>query len=445
MTIPISSIVNISISRETTAVTQSGFGVPLIVGPNADVTAWESERVREYSNIDGVAEDFATTDAEYKAAAAIFSQDPVVETVKIGRQLDRVALVQTLTISDNFVSENIINGNIDGTAITPVNFNADHDTTLADLAASIEASDKVATATVSGNIITVTAQTPGVPCTLSDFVTTGGTSQPTFSISTTTENHGIEEDLSEIREEDDDWYGLIFTERNQDHIELAAAYIETQRKIFVTCSSDSNVLDTTSTTDSAYVLSAANYDRTAVLYNLTSDDFADSAWMGKNFPSDPGTETWKFKTLSGITADNLTSDDRASAVAKNANVYVTIGGVDITEEGTMASGEFIDVIRGVDWLQARLEERIFSRLVNLPKIPFTDAGIAIIENEIRAVLENAEGTGLLADDPKYTVTVPKATDVSETDRANRILPDVTFTARLAGAIHKVTVQGVVSV
>jgi hypothetical protein len=40
------------------------------------------------------------------------------------------------------------------------------------------------------------------------------------------------------------------------------------------------------------------------------------------------------------------------------------------------------------------------------------------------------------------VTVPDVADTDPTDRANRLLRDVRFTARLAGAIHKVIVRGV---
>jgi hypothetical protein len=39
------------------------------------------------------------------------------------------------------------------------------------------------------------------------------------------------------------------------------------------------------------------------------------------------------------------------------------------------------------------------------------------------------------------VFVPRAIDIPANDKANRILPDVTFTAILAGAVHSVQVNG----
>lgn len=453
MSVPISTIVNVQISRETQAVTQAGFGVPLILGDNS--SGWGSERVRTYVNMEEVATDFTSSHEEYLAAQAIFSQSPRVERIKIAREASRVAQQRTLTFSGNLVTGNSIAGTVDGVALSATPFNTSNAQTLTDLATALQATAGIATAVSNGtNQITITAANAGIPVLLSGFVVTGGASQPTITIATTVANHGIAEDLAEIQEEDDDWYGLIWIERTQGYVEQAAAAIEARRKIFITCTDASGVLVAATTTDLGSVLSAANYARTAVIWNDEPNDFADAAWMGKLFPYDPGSETWKFKTLNSITADTLTSTQRAGAQGKDVNIYVTVGGVDITQEGVMASGEFIDVIRGVDWLQARMEEAIFARLARVPKIPYTDAGVQNIVNLMRGVLNNAIAVGLLSGDAldpdndiqtPYVVTYPRVVDVSENDRAERFLPDLRFTARLAGAIHRVTIQGVVTV
>lgn len=454
MAVPISTIVNVQISRQTRGVTQAGFGVPLIVGTNGVFGG--SVRVREYLNIDEVLEDFSSVMAEYRAAAAIFSQNPKVEKVKIGVEAARVAQVRTLTFSGPIVTGNSIAGSVDGVALPPVPFNTDNATTLTDLATAIQATPGVSTAVSNGtNMITITAQDAGVPVALAGFVITSGASQATITVATTVASHGIVEDLAEIIEQDDDWYGLIWTERAERQVLTAAGAIEARRKIFGTCSSDTDILSAVSTTDIAALLNAAGYDRTFIIYNADPADFADAAWMGRCFTFDPGNETWKFKTLTTITPDNLTSAQRAAATAKRCNLYVTIGGVNITQEGVMASGEFIDIMRGVDWLQARMEERIFARLVNLPKVPYTNQGISIITTEIRAVLENGIRENLIANEPlddnppndnsPYRVFAPRVTDISMIDRANRFLPDVEFIARLAGAIHRTTIQGIVTV
>ncbi len=253
------------------------------------------------------------------------------------------------------------------------------------------------------------------------------------------------DDLAEISDIDDDWYALIWTERDKDQVVQAAKYIEAKKKIFCTCTDDTNALNPLSNNDVAYIIGNSNYNRSFVIYNATPSDFPDAAWVGARLPYDPGSATWKFTNLVGITPDQLTPAEVAALVTKHCNAYVTVAGNDMTLEGMMGSGLFIDLIIGIDWLQARMEERVFSRLVNLPKIPFTDAGIAQILAQVHAVLRLAVSKSVLADDPEPTATAPKATDVDPNDRANRLLPDVVFTGRMAGAIHKVIIQGTVTV
>ncbi len=172
--------------------------------------------------------------------------------------------------------------------------------------------------------------------------------------------------------------------------------------------------------------------------------FPDFAWMGGQLPKDPGSITWWGKTLTGITPDVLTTTAVTNIKGKNCNIYETIGGVSVVHEGVVASGEFIDIIRGVDWIQARITENVFALMVNADKIPYTDPGVEMIKSEIQAVLEDAVDRGILVANT-ITITAPKVADVSSVDKANRFLPDVKFGATLAGAIHKVKIDGKLSV
>jgi len=447
MAAPLSEIVDVSITRQAQGISRAGFGVMLILGTEAEFAG----RVRSYSSIEGVAEDFETTDAEYKAAQAAFSQTPKPRTIKIGRRETPVAQEQTLTFDVDFVAGNTITLDVDGVEVS-VPFNADHSTTLSDLAAAIQAEAGVVTAVVTGaREITITAQTAGVPVTLDDVLVAGGAQQAVGVVAVTVENVGVQEDLLAVIEEDKDWYALVLTDRTQAVVELAAAFIETQRRIFVTASDDADVYDDAVTTDVASVLSDANYSRTAVVYDDDDQDFIDAAWLGRMLPTDPGSATWKFKTLAGISSHSLTTNERNNALAKNANLYTEFADADMMEEGVMANGEFIDLIRGIDWLQARLEENIFLMLKTEDKVPYTNGGIAAVEAQIRAVLENAVRQGVITRDPDkfegqpYSVVTPDVSAIDPVDRANRLLPDVTFEATPAGAIHKAVITGAVSI
>lgn len=247
--------------------------------------------------------------------------------------------------------------------------------------------------------------------------------------------------IAAVRVENDDWWGLGIADRTKAVIVAAAAVIETLPKVFIACSEDADVL-TGATDDVASTLKTAGYDRTAYLWSADQENYPEMRWFGEMLPKDPGSATWKFKQLSGITADYMTTTQRSNAHGKNANTFLTVGGVNITENGCVASGEWIDVMLGIDYVTARMQENIYSELVNLDKIPFTNGGIAIVENLERQVLEDAVAKSIFS---SYTIESPDISEISTGDKLARILPDMKWEGILAGAVHKVKVSGTVTV
>ena len=259
---------------------------------------------------------------------------------------------------------------------------------------------------------------------------------------------GVSDALDAIEEADGSWYALALTSRASADQVAAAAWVQTAEKIAGFASDDADILDAASQTDIAFLLSDAGYSRAFAMYsskaNAVDNGFVECAWFGNILPELPGSVTWIYKTLPGQSTDQISGTQRVALKGKNANVYNVAGGVSITEYGTMADGSFIDEIRSVDWLKARIQEAIYSRLVNLKKIPYTDSGVTVVTTEVKQVLKRGEDQGILAPG-EYAVTAPAVADVSVNDRANRLLPDVNFTGRLAGAIHDVIVNGTVTV
>lgn len=255
--------------------------------------------------------------------------------------------------------------------------------------------------------------------------------------------------LTAVKEESDDWYALILLDRTESEVLGAAAWIESERKIFMTATADTDAIDGTGG-DIIDQLEALSRARTGVLWNANAaTSYVEAAWLGRCLPLDPGSLTWKFKTLSGVVADALTTGNINNITAKSGNYYTTIGGVDITAEGTMANGEFIDIVRFTDFLQARIEENVYSVLVNQEKIPYTQKGIAQVESPLRAALQEGVRVGGLASPdgvlPAFTISAPDILTVPTADKIARVLKDLKFTAYLAGAIHNVEIDGVLSV
>lgn len=82
-------------------------------------------------------------------------------------------------------------------------------------------------------------------------------------------------------------------------------------------------------------------------------------------------------------------------------------------------------------------------MINTLKIPMTNPGLLIIENEIRSVLSQAQANGLI--DSGWTVTTPDVLSIPETMRAQRIAGAFVFRARLAGSVRRVQINGFLSV
>lgn len=347
----LNDIVEVNITRQTTSVAVAAFNVPLILSQFAtSKTRQAFTRARVYGSMAELYDDgWRSTDAVYNIANAIFSQNPSVNKIVVGRK--------------------------------------------------------------DSNDATIDAA------------------------------------LNAIANENNDWYGIVVDQALVSSFADVASWVETAKKFAIFWITDVNAYDPSKSTDLASVLKLANRNRSAVFWHATpagGADYPDAAWMGEGFPYEPGTSTWAYKTLNGVTPDTLLASQETALKNKNCNYYMTVGGVSITQEGKVASGEYIDIIIGTDWIEARLREAVYSALVNNRKIPYDDTGIAMIEGLVKGVLNEAASKGILQAD-SIAVTVPKYADIPQADKLAMKLPDVKFSALYQGAIHSVTINGTISV
>lgn len=440
------TIINVTITRETKVPSRAGFGDGAFVSNDAVF----SERIQVYSSLTEVQQDPLTGDDSVAYATRYFGQEQSPERLYLIKKGRDLAHVQVITFDAEFVTGNAIDLDVDAAAVGPVAFNIDSDTTLGDVATAIAAEAGVASAVIDTalNTITVTGATVNVAVLLENLVVSGGATQAGGTIATTQYQDALDtivNSISDAQLANDDWYALSIYSRVEADVLAVAAVIEAQTKLFFMANDDADGL-TSLTTDIFSQLKALNYDRTVMQYSesadaTTADPFAEAAFQGGQLPDDPGSITWAFKSMAGVAADNLSSTAENNLLGKNVNVYVEVGGLPITKDGTVASGEYIDVIRGSDFIQVRMQEEIFFLLANSKKVPYTNDGIALIQNKMEQVLTLSTNQGILSADPAYEVSAPDANEVSLVDKGNRLLPDMDFQATLAGAIHKTQIQG----
>ena len=421
------NIIQIQITRESTPVTTASFAIPMVLTTHTKF----SERARTYTDIDGVAADFDSTDKAYIIAQRIFGQSGArVPSIVIGRrQVDEVTL--TPTVANNATYTVTING-VDYTYLSDANATAAEITAGLDTAIG---SPTGITATDNTGTLTVEVTTPGTAWSI--------TVSSNLTQANVTPTETWVEALDAVTAVNDVWYALVAeTHVEADQNALAAA-IQARRKIYGTSTQDTNV-PTSATTDIASDLKAAGMGRTFIVYLPTADtEYPEAAWIGSQLAYTPGSNDWDFKRGALVTVGNLTDTQRTFLRGKNCNMFTTVGGVNIFQDGNMADGLPTDEQILTDWLYARLQEGVFFRLINSLKVPMTNPGLAIIENEIRAVLSLAEANGGI--DRNWTVETPDVLSIPANLRAQRTAGTFVFRARLAGSIRKVVINGFLSV
>jgi hypothetical protein len=454
-------IVQVDITRETSRITQVGFGRALLaVSGFEDAT---SDKVREYSTLAEVLEDFASDSTAYAGAAAYFGQQRRPASLLIGEydSADPVASLNAidavnpdwycLLVADDsplIEGESRIDRLISIAAWIETQericiigaFGAETlDDSIGDDDASLTALLHAAGYTRTATIWTGESATEGDTygpnqITNGDFAsgtgwtTAAGSAAYSGGQAQLTASGGGSVGITRLQSLDAGTYllsiNVVSATSTQGTLEMvvqnaADSYsgpVETgtiSMEIEIT-SEDSGIIGfAISGTAGAAVFVIDNFAIRAIT-PPSMDVSGPAAWAGRMLPTDPGSQTWAHKRLIGVESANLSTAQRTNLFAKKGNLLSTIAGLSNTRYGTMASGEFIDIIRGIDWLVQRMREDIFRAFVNTGKIPYTGAGIAAIENIVRARLRIAQGIGLIAPDtatvPGFNLTVPAIGD-----------------------------------
>lgn len=448
----IDRIVNVQISLNTTGISTEGFSTLLCVGPHM----YGLTRVSTYTDPNQMIEDgFSADDALYRMVSDAFAQTPSPAQVKVGRQqVDGFTLmVGQLGATSTYVltvSNTLADGTIRKKEYSYTNSSGSESDILKGLLQAITGdSDAVITDNeeqASEETLTqlhLEAKNPG----------TAFSVQCTSNLSTKMDDptEDIADTMAAVVASDSDFYGVALASRDDADILAMAAWAESNEKLFGTATAADGAKNSEITNDIGSQLQAKNYYRTFWFYHaLAATEYPECAIMARCFSINPGGETWANKQLSSITTDSLSETEALAVQGKNGNTFEPFRNISITQNGKVAAGEWIDVIRFRDWLAEEIKVNVFNLLINRDKVPYTDAGIAAIESQIRAALTLGQTRGGIApteydengnQNLGFTISVPLSSSISPNQKALRILNDVKFTARLAGAIHVVNITG----
>lgn len=190
--------------------------------------------------------------------------------------------------------------------------------------------------------------------------------------------------------------------------------------------------------------------RTIALVHAATDECADAALIGAVASKTVGSVTWKFKTLVGVTPDELTADEVKAIHEAGGIAYVSKSGIAQTSEGVTCGLEYIDALHGDDWIKSNLESRLQTLLSKTDKLSFDASGIALLQTEVKTVLVEGFNNGIISlndetGDGDYSISVLQRADLAPEDIAARNYKGISFRYKRAGAIHTIDVYGTIEV
>lgn len=172
------------------------------------------------------------------------------------------------------------------------------------------------------------------------------------------------------------------------------------------------------------------------------------------------TKPWvsaSWQKISGINAANYTASDVNNIESAGGNTFIQIGSAVVLSGGKASDGTWLDVSRTkqylVDLIKTDLVNLKLKRAQAGQKIPYTPAGLGLIESTIISSCRKAQEEGALREDyidengnlvKGYQVHVPDYDSISDADKANRVLQGVTVTAYLSGQIEAITLDLVIT-
>jgi len=485
-TLPVTRLINVSVNLTPAGAQSANLSTLLILSNSTVVNV--VERFRNYATLAGVAADFGTSAAEYLAANLWFQQTPQPTTLKIGRWASAAsngrligapltAAQQVLTLFTAVTSGGFTYTR-DGAAptnVTAINLSA---------AASLSAVAALITTALTGATVVwnsvikrfeITSSTTGITSSISFLTAPGSGTNISALLGMTAASSGAyvangvvaETAVAAVALFDlnygQTWYAcMVIGAVNADHLVISALIegLANKHVYGITTQEQGSIVGAT-TTDIGFQMSQLGYNRTFVQYSSVSP-YAVASLLSRimtvDYTGNQTVITLAYKTEPGITPEYINTSQADVLRNKRINAFLAFdNNTAIILTGAASSGVFIDTVIGTDWLATTLQNIMYNALyTTTTKIPQTDAGMNILVTLAESVLSQAVDNGLLAPGvwqsggfgvlsqfdylPKgFYVFAPRVASQNAVDRAARKSVPIQVAAKLAGAIHEISI------
>lgn len=474
-TLPVNRVVNVQIQMAPLAAALRNFGAMLIIGSSDVIDV--AERIRTYSSVTEVANDFGTTAPEYQAAVAFFAQSPQPTSVQVGRWaktatsgLYKGKILSTSSQEmENFTSidAGAFDVTIDGTVVNVTGVDLSAQSNLNGVASQVTAAlQEKGTCLWNGQQFVIKSATTGETSTVATVTSTELSQAMGLDDGTMVTGAAAETmlDATNALLDINTWYGAFYAceYEKQDAIDCAALIsASSPSHICAFTTVDTSELDGMQTSSLGYELSQLGNNRVIVVYSSTNENAAMSV-LGRmstvNFQGSNTTITLKFKQCPGVEPEYLRTSQANALRSINVNVFAAYqNDTSILQEGVTSGGWFIDETHGLDWLQNQVETDLWNLLyTSNTKIGQDESGMTAILTTINSSLDAGVRNGLIAPgvwngdefgtlkkgdtlSTGYYVYIQPLAEQSQSDREARKAPPIQCAVKLKGAVHSIDV------
>lgn len=407
-------------------------------------TAWGSPRTRRVSKDTwkAVAATYKidSTHQLYKATEAMFADHRNIKKVPEWcvwvRRSTPVAQVWTFTVGGNTAGTYKLL--VDGAEIASITANGvDPAADLRDdLVTAFNAGTSPQTAAAGGGATgTVTADEAGV-----SFQLTASSPGGVLTVSQTTPNTGIEQDLTAATGADGDSSFYAITDASlSDGVNLnAAKFVQTasRRLLYFGQSNSADIIANVST-DAFSKMKTLGYGRSSGWYHPRDTEYLAAAILGRCLAQPVGQINWAHRQLATIAAEPYVLQAGVAAIleGKNVNRYDAIE-LGSTLYGTMADGLFIDQAILRDVLESGLKSRMLQLLQSEDFIEYTEAGARFVGSVILGYARELERQGALQAGSS-AVSTGSYDDIPDADKKVRNWPLFKLNTKARGPFNRI--------
>jgi len=168
----------------------------------------------------------------------------------------------------------------------------------------------------------------------------------------------------------------------------------------------------------------------------------DPFWDGDGYPF--ATNYYSRANVGDPSSAGTFEGGDASNQEGATNVVISVDGTKVlsnslTTAGSSSNYQFFDVARTESFVASEIENALTSLRLSSDQIPYTPQGRSAIIGAIQGQLqEYVSGQG--APLSELDISAPTIDQISDSDKANRVFPNISVTGTLAGNVHEFSVD-----